>query len=314
MKRLVKRSVKRFISLGLVMLLGFGAPVVAMVEQASEQKPETDTALYTETATATDAVLDAPDPALDAAPDTTTDATPDATPDTTTDAAPTAEALLSYIDSLRGYQDQSFSFELSNISYKKNKQKHRNKLVVKVLNDASLVEFVAPARSKGRKILKQAQNMWIRFPRTRNVLRVSPAQRLLGETSNGDVTGTNFSEDYTATLEDSETAPDKSETDKKPLLKLLLTAKHDKTTYQKVVFFLDSENHQPVRSDFYARSGKLAKQAYYTEFKEFDGELKLHKMRLVNPIIEGSFTWMMFDNYKKQTLEPAIFHKDALSR
>ncbi|NQZ08014.1 MAG: outer membrane lipoprotein-sorting protein [Algicola sp.] len=302
----MKLSIKPF---GLAMLLSFGAPVVAMVEQTPE--PALDTQ-------------------ADAALEVTTDKTPEAVLEVITDEAPDvaldANQLLSYIDSLRGYQDQSFSFELSNISYKKNKQKHRNKLVVKVLNDASLVEFVAPARSKGRKILKQAQNMWIRFPRTRNVLRVSPAQRLLGETSNGDVTGTNFSEDYTATLEaspeKSETIPNKSETpsnkseviSEKPLLKLLLTAKHDKTTYQKVVFFLDSENHQPVRSDFYARSGKLAKQAYYTEFKEFGGELKLHKMRLVNPIIEGSYTWMMFDNYKKQTLEPAIFHKDALSR
>jgi hypothetical protein len=295
MKHSVKRLIKPLMSLGFATLLSFGTPVIAMSEQVPE--PALDTALDIQTVTTPDAV---PDTVLDTVPEIITDEAPD------------AEQLLLYIDSLRGYQDQSFSFELSNISYKKNEQKHRNKLVVQVLNDASLVEFIAPARSKGRKILKQAQNMWIRFPRTRNVLRVSPAQRLLGETSNGDVTGTNFSEDYTATLEAA--AVENQTINEKPVLKLLLTAKHDKTTYQQVVFFLDSQSHQPVRSDFYARSGKLAKQAYYTEFKEFDGELKLHKMRLVNPIIEGSFTWMMFDNYQKQTLEPAIFHKDALSR
>ena len=177
-----------------------------------------------------------------------------------------------------------------------------------MLNDASLIEFTAPARSKGRKILKQAQNMWIRFPGTRNVLRISPAQRLLGEASNGDVTGTNFSLDYTATYEGTEMLDDK------PVFKLNLTAKHDKTTYKHVVFFLDSKSHLPLRSNFYARSGKLAKQAYYTKFKEFDGDLKLHRMKLVNPIIEGSYTWMMFDNYQKQDLNAAIFHKDALSR
>ena len=221
---------------------------------------------------------------------------------------PDAQQLLEFIDSLRGYKDQSFTFELSNISFKNNKQKNRNKLAVKVLNDASLIEFTAPARSKGRKILKQAQNMWIRFPGTRNVLRISPAQRLLGEASNGDVTGTNFSLDYTATYEGTEMLDDK------PVFKLNLTAKHDKTTYKHVVFFLDSKSHLPLRSNFYARSGKLAKQAYYTKFKEFDGDLKLHRMKLVNPIIEGSYTWMMFDNYQKQDLNAAIFHKDALSR
>ncbi|WP_281557910.1 outer membrane lipoprotein-sorting protein [Thalassomonas sp. RHCl1] len=221
---------------------------------------------------------------------------------------PDAQQLLEFIDSLRGYQDQSFTFDLSNISFKENEQKHRNKLAVKVLSDASLVEFTAPARSKGRKILKQAQNMWIRFPGTRNVLRISPAQRLLGEASNGDVTGTNFSEDYTASYQGTEMLNDKQ------VIKLELNAKHDKTTYKQVMFYLDSENNLPLRSDFYARSGKLAKQAYYTKFKEFDGELKLHRMKLVDPIVAGSYTWMMFDNYQKQDLDSAIFHKDALTR
>ncbi|WDE02313.1 outer membrane lipoprotein-sorting protein [Thalassomonas actiniarum] len=223
-------------------------------------------------------------------------------------AEPDAQQLLEFIDSLRGYQDQSFTFDLSNISFKDNEQKHRNKLAVKVLSDASLVEFTAPARSKGRKILKQAQNMWIRFPGTRNVLRISPAQRLLGEASNGDVTGTNFSEDYTASYQGTEMLNDKQ------VIKLELNAKHDKTTYKQVMFYLDSENNLPLRSDFYARSGKLAKQAYYTKFKEFDGDLKLHRMKLVDPIVAGSYTWMMFDNYQKQDLDSAIFHKDALTR
>ena len=221
---------------------------------------------------------------------------------------PDARQLLEFIDSLRGYQGQSFTFDISNISFKQNEQKHRNKLAVKVLSDTSLVEFTAPARSKGRKILKQAQNMWIRFPGTRNVLRISPAQRLLGEASNGDVTGTNFSQDYNASYDGTEMLNDK------PVLKLNLSASHDKTTYKQVMFYLDSDSHLPLRSDFYARSGKLAKQAYYTQFKEFDGELKLHRMKLVDPIVAGSYTWMMFDNYQKQDLDAAIFHKDALSR
>jgi hypothetical protein len=240
-------------------------------------------------------------------PDTTLATNPDIALDPA-DTKPNATELLEFIDSLRGYQGQSFSFELSNISFKNDQQKHRNKLLVQVLDSASLIEFVAPARSKGRKILKQGQNMWIRFPATRNVLRISPAQRLLGEASNGDVTGTNFSEDYTATLAGHEMIDDKS------AIKLQLSAKHDKATYKQVSFFLDSTSHLPLRSDFYARSGKLSKQAFYTQFKEFNGQLKLHRMRLVDPLIKGSYTWMMFDHYQKQALDAAIFHKDALSR
>ena len=220
--------------------------------------------------------------------------------------------LLSYIDSLRGYQGEGFEFTLANISFKKNKQHSRNQLLVKVLDDSALVDFMAPARSKGRKILKQGQNMWLRFPRARNVLRVSAAQRLLGEASNGDITGTNFSIDYQPTdLSTSEIIVNEQTL---AVNQLSLESKHDKATYQKVVFFLNSETNLPIRGDFYARSGKLAKQAFYTKFKEFNGELKVHRMRLDNPLVEGSYTWMSFDDFEKVELSEAIFHKDALSR
>ena len=220
--------------------------------------------------------------------------------------------LLSYIDSLRGYQGEGFQFTLANISFKKNKQKSKNQLQVKVLNDSALVDFLAPARSKGRKILKPGQNMWLRFPRAPNVLRVSAAPRLLGEASNGDITGTNFSTDYQPTdLSQSQITVSEQTID---VHQLSLESKHDKATYRKVVFFLNSETNLPIRGDFYARSGKLAKQAFYTKFKEFNGELKVHRMRLDNPLVAGSFTWMSFDNYQKVPLSDAIFHKDALAR
>ena len=230
----------------------------------------------------------------------------------TANSADKALELLSYIDSLRGYQGEGFEFTLANISFKKNKQHSRNQLLVKVLDDSALVDFMAPARSKGRKILKQGQNMWLRFPRARNVLRVSAAQRLLGEASNGDITGTNFSIDYQPTdLSASEITVNEQTL---AVNQLSLESKHDKATYQKVVFFLNSETNLPIRGDFYARSGKLAKQAFYTKFKEFNGELKVHRMRLDNPLVEGSYTWMSFDDFEKVELSEAIFHKDALSR
>lgn len=219
-----------------------------------------------------------------------------------------AQQLLEYIDSLRGYGGLSFSFTLNNISYKQNKQKNHNQLSIQVLDDSSLVEYLTPARQKGRKILKQGSNMWLHLPGTRNILRITPAQRLLGEASNGDVTGTTFSQDYQATLSGIEKLKQQS------VYKLELVAKHKKTAYQKVVFYLKVEDHTPVKSDFYSRSGRLLKQAEYREFKMFNGELKLHKMLLSDPIRKGSFTWMMFDNYERREIDPAIFHKDAISR
>jgi len=146
--------------------------------------------------------------------------------------------------------------------------------------------------------------MWLYIPGTRKVIRISPAQRLLGETSNADVTGSNFSKDYTG-----EIIPQ----DNPEQIQLVLLAKENKLSYQKVIFWL--QNHppfKPIKSEYYARSGKLLKTAQYKAFKEFNGELKVHKMLLSDPLIEGSYTWMLFDNYRSSELPDALFNKEAI--
>ena len=223
-------------------------------------------------------------------------------------ALPEADKLLEILDSVRGYKDESFSFELSNVSYKQGKLKQRNRLAVQVLDQNSLVEYLTPARQKGRKILKQGPNMWLHLPGTRNVLRVTPSQRLLGEASNGDVTGTTFTEDYRVNLVSI------SRLQEQEVIRLELLAKHRETAYQKVVFYLNFDTYLPIQSDFYSRSDRLLKQAEYKEFKEFNGELKIHKMLLLDPLKAGSFTWMMFEHYQRENILPSAFHKDVLSR
>jgi hypothetical protein len=104
--------------------------------------------------------------------------------------------LLDTIDSYRGYQGQGFSFDIINMSFRPDTKTRENKLKVKVLGSKSLVEFMSPKREKGRALLKDDSNLWLYIPGTRKTIRVAAAQRLLGETSNGDVLGTSFSQDY----------------------------------------------------------------------------------------------------------------------
>jgi outer membrane lipoprotein-sorting protein len=218
-----------------------------------------------------------------------------------------AAALVDLIDQYRGLAGQGFSFDITNISYKKGRDARTNELSVDVQDDKSLVKFRSPARQRGRVLLKQDNDMWLYIPGTRKVIRISPAQRLLGEASNGDVAGTNYATDYTANI--TTTAQDK----KDGQIQLTLNAKTRKISYTKVVFWLnDNEHHQPVRSEYYARSGKLLKTAHYKEFKSYHGQPKIHKMLLVDPVIKGNYTWMKFDNYRASDLPPALFSKEAI--
>lgn len=230
-----------------------------------------------------------------------------------------AQQKLNYIDSLRGYDKQGFSFHLTNVSYKQDKRQTVNRLMVKVMDEQSLVEYVSPKRQKRRKILKQGNNMWMHIPGTRNILRITPAQRLIGQASNGDVTGTTFSSDYdvmSITLEKHQgNAQGKDEgKDQKEVIKLELTAKRKNTAYQKIIFYLDVETQLPISSDFYSRSNRLLKRAEYREFKKYENQLKIHKILLTDPINQGSYTWMKFDQYRKHDINPALFHKDSLLR
>jgi len=217
----------------------------------------------------------------------------------------TAAQLLSIIDSYRGLNTKGFSFDITNISYKENRDSRTNQLSVDVKQDDSLVTFKSPARQQGRILLKKHSDMWLYIPGTRKVIRISPAQRLLGETSNADVTGSNFSRDYTGEII--------AQSDNPEQIKLVLKAKKNNLSYQKVIFWLENQApYKPVKSEYYARSGKLLKTAQYKAFKTFDGDLKIHKMLLSDPIIKGSYTWMLFDNFRSNELPDALFNKEAI--
>ncbi len=217
----------------------------------------------------------------------------------------TAIELVNVIDNYRGLGETGFSFDITNISYRDGRDSRTNQLSVDVKAQKSIVKFQSPARQKGRVLLKQDKDMWLYIPGTRNVIRISPAQRLLGETSNADVTGSNLKTDYNARISahDVESAQ----------IKLILEAKAGNTSYHKIIYWLsDTAPYKPIKSEYYARSGKLLKIAEYKEFKTFDGELKIHKMLLSDPLISGSYTWMKFDNYRANQLPQAAFSKEAI--
>ncbi|NRB43042.1 MAG: outer membrane lipoprotein-sorting protein [Pseudomonadales bacterium] len=226
-----------------------------------------------------------------------------------TDPMPSAEELINTIDDYRGYGDAGFSLKTTTVSYKNNREPLTSQVSVQVLGEKSHITFEAPAREKGRIILSRDNNMWISFPNTRKVVRISPSQKLLGEASNGDILGTALSRDYSATI------LGESQVDGIEAIELELVATNKKASYPRIVFYIDkTEQHKPLKSDYYARSGKLLKTAFYKGFIEVNGEQKIHKMLFVNPLIEGSYTWMRFDHLKRVDLPESLFNKSALTK
>src|SRR5438045_4757408 len=114
--------------------------------------------------------------------------------------ADSADEIVKRADLVRG-PDEPFSLRMNVTAYRGRQVLNETSVIVNTHDySRSLVEFVAPARDAGRKLLRVSENMWVRIPATRRAIRIPPQQRLLGQASNADVMGTNYAVDYAAQL------------------------------------------------------------------------------------------------------------------
>ncbi len=223
-------------------------------------------------------------------------------------AEPSARDLVARADTYRGLGNTPFSFRLKIISHRPDKKPGSNDLKVMVKGDRSIVQFLAPKRLKGRAMLFEGRNLWFHIPRTRKIIRLSPAQRLMGESSNGDVAATDFSGNYDPVLKGVENV------ENTPCYHLTLAAVDRKVTYHKIEYWVAKSDGRPVKSQHYAASGKLLKTAFYKSFIKVGGQEKLERLLLVNPIFKGRYTWMIYSRYRKESLPDSLFQKQSLNR
>ncbi len=221
-----------------------------------------------------------------------------------------APQLVRDADGYRGYLNSAFTATLEVTSIVPEKEPRSNRLALSVKGQDSLVKFEAPARDKGKAMLFKHRELWFHAPRTKRLIRLTPAQRLLGEASNGDVAGTRFADDYESTLSGRETV------NGTPCFVLDLKAVDRKVTYARIRYWVAEDGHRPVRSEHFAISGKLLKTADYAEFTEVsdDAHPKLAKLIIHNPFKTGQRTILVYRNWKKQELSSSLFQKNYLKR
>lgn len=221
--------------------------------------------------------------------------------------AQTAAEIVSDADQFRGYRGVKFQLGIQIVGVQP-KKTEESTLLVYTDSESSLAQFLTPVRSKGQFILSSGQNMWIKLPRGSKILRISPVQRLLGQVSNGDVARTNLSGDYDAELVGEE------EVEGELCHKLLLTRINKNATYSKIDYWVSKTTGRPVKSLFYALSGKLLKTAFYREFKTFDSEVKLSRMLLIDALRKDHYTWMIFKTYSLEKFPDNYFRKEYLNQ
>ncbi|MBT4289653.1 MAG: outer membrane lipoprotein-sorting protein [Deltaproteobacteria bacterium] len=223
-------------------------------------------------------------------------------------ATPAAQEIIEKADQFRGFQNLPFTFKLKITSHRPDKPKRSSSLQVEVKAGNTLVQFLAPKRDKGRAMLFSGRDLWLHIPKTRKIIRISPAQRLMGEASNGDTAGANFADDYSAIL------TGEAEINGQKCFHLSLKAVDQKITYGRIEYWVNQKTYKPVKSEHYAISGKLLKVALYKSFTKVGKGEKLNKLLLINPLFKGRYTWMLYSKYQQKDLPDSRFRKENLNR
>lgn len=123
------------------------------------------------------------------------------------------------------------------------------------------VEFYSPARDKGTKYLRIEDELWMYLPSVEKVVKIS------GHLLRQSMMGSDFSyEDMLnrLTLQDDYSAEITGEEDFRGMscYVLELTAKHREVTYYRRVILVEKERFIAVKSQMYAKTGKLLKSSH----------------------------------------------------
>jgi len=173
--------------------------------------------------------------------------------------------------------------------------------------EKTYVDFLSP-RDKGRHLLMLGDDMWIYLPDTSRPVRITPLERLSGDASNGDVARTNYSVDYTPVYVRSE----KLGADECHVLEL--TAKRKGSTYQRILYWVRTEDARPERAEFYLTSGKHIKSATFDEYATVAGKPQLRRLTLYDEIRHNSRSVLEYTGIAPRELPDKLFYQGRADR
>ncbi|MBU1424011.1 MAG: outer membrane lipoprotein-sorting protein [Gammaproteobacteria bacterium] len=219
-------------------------------------------------------------------------------------AAPDAHTILKESDQARGGGLPGIVWEIKLQSRDGERNDEPQRILVKAVDDSSVAETQEPIRFKGSKILQVERNMWMTRPGLSKPIPISPRQRMSGQASNGDIAATNYAGDYDAELSGTEAV------DGEECYVLSLSAKHKRTTYDKIRYWVSVKRVVGLKAEFFSVSGKLLKTATFKYGNTIEDQGKripfISKMTIRDALIDAETT-MEFGTVKVKKIRPSEF-------
>ena len=181
--------------------------------------------------------------------------------------------------------------------------------------EKAFVEYLSPAREKGKKMLKLAKQIWIYTPEPNDrIIAISGhllRQSVMGsDLSYEDMLENDILQDqYEARVLGQETLNDRQ------CYLLELTARTDNIAYNSRKIWVDSERYLPLKENRYARGGKLLKTTIVHSVFQVDGHWLPKKMTFRDMLSSGGGTEYIIDSLDfKVNIPDYQFTKAALRK
>ena len=228
-------------------------------------------------------------------------------------AIPTVEEILAGIDKNMIFESRTSTLKMT----VEGKRRTRTFEMVSFGRGESdtAMEYLAPSREKGTKMLKIRDDMWMYMP------SVERTQKISGHMLREGMMGSDLSyEDmmqsdelqtmYQGELKGSEVV------DGRDCWKLEMNATDETVSYPKRVSWIDKELFIPLKSEMYALSGMLLKTWTMSDIKEFEGGRQFPtRMTIKDELKANSVTTIEFTSLEFGVeLEGEVFSKRWLER
>lgn len=221
-----------------------------------------------------------------------------------------ASTLLAEVDARRLVPDMDF--ELVITSYQGQEVQDANTLWgwVKASPEGNktLLAFAEPASVKGRKMLMDGPTVYLLFPKTRNPIRLSPLQVLLGQSSNGDVARTGFAQEYDVQGLDTEVVGQTACW----VFDLAAKAGRQSSSYRRVKLWVEKAGLKPVAADFYASGDKVLKHAVYTDWRTVGDKQISFRLEITDGADPTKHTVLQYTRVGRQGFPDSAFRRDYL--
>ena len=229
--------------------------------------------------------------------------------------AESAQEIVAKADAIRN-PDKPFKSTTVLTEYRSGQPSDRNILVVYSKIDPAtrqfrnLARYIDPPRDAGKMVLLGSV-LWFYDPATKDSVRISPQQRLVGQAAIGDVLTANLAIDYTANLVGEETIEDAARQQRK-CFHLDMKAATETATYNHIEYWVEESTHDPVKAKFYADSGRVLKILYYRNFMQRLDGLRPTQAVIIDAVDSSLVTVVDFSESQFTDIPDAWFQRDYL--